>query len=414
MGGAHGMHGLDGSEERLFVAFASSEELCDAFERELAHGALFVPTLAALPAGRQVKVTLLFKFCGAQLDLDGEVVTALPPDITHTGATPGLSVQMAEPLDRFRERIEANTGVSLPDPEPAVCHSERRQPRFPARSSVEMVVAGRKFSAETVDVSYNGLLALISGVDLGEGTELSVLISHPGGGETLSLDAKIANQTPCDHGVMAVGIQFMYDLSRVDEVAAFVDDLRGFQHARSLATVTGSVKDAPLETLLETFSASASSGTLRLTQGAETGKLVYQENEILHASTGLVSGVKALGRMFTWTEAQFEFEPRIEPLDGDEARFPLQSAILSAAVERDELARIDLDKLDADASFVVDEERLAAVESTLDELGRELAENAGLGFPLGALIDILTASDARIYKALAELIEAGVLRVEPA
>jgi len=54
------------------------------------------------------------------------------------------------------------------------------------------------------------------------------------------------------------------------------------------------------------------------------------------------------------------------------------------------------------------------VESSLDELGRELAENAGLGFPLGALIDILTASDARIYKALAELIEAGVLRVEPA
>lgn len=414
MGGAQGTHGLDRSEERLFVAFASSEELCDAFERELAHGALFVPTLAALPAGRQVKVTLLFKFCGAQLDLAGEVVTALPPQISRAGATPGLSVQLAEPLQKFRERIEANTGVSLPDPDPAVIHTQRRQPRFPARSPVEMLVAGRKFSAETVDVSYNGLLALISGVDLGEGTELSVLITHPGGGETLSLDGKIANQTPCDHGVMAVGIQFMYDLSRVDEVAAFVDDLRGFQHARSLATVTGSVKDAPLETMLETFSASASAGTLRLTHGTETGKLIYQGDEILHVSTGLVSGAKALGRMFTWTEAQFEFEPRIEPLDGNETRFPLQSAILSAAVERDSLARIDLGKLDPDASFAIDEERLSAVESSLDELGRELAENAGLGFPLGALIDILTASDARIYKALAELIEAGVLRVEPA
>ena len=411
MSGSHGTRelGRDG-DRRLFVAFASSGELCDAFERELAHGALFVPTMAALPTGRQVRVTLLFEFCGSQLDLEGEVVTVLPPEIARAGATPGLSVQVAESLGDLRGRIETRTGVSLPEPDPALRHENRRQPRFPARSSVEFTVAGRKFTAETVDVSYNGMLALLSGVDLREGTDVGIRISHPGSGEQLSIDGRIAYQTPCDHGVMAVGVQFMYALSRVDEVAAFVDDLRGFHHARSLATVTGSVSDAPLETMLQNFSASASAGTLRLTCGDDQGKLVYQEGEILCASTGLVSGAKALGRMFAWTEAQFEFEPRIELVDGEETRLPLQSAILSAAVERDELARLDLGNLDPDATFSIDAERLSAVRSTLDDLGRELVENAAMGFPLGALVDILTASDARIYKVMAELIASGVLQ----
>ena len=411
MSGASGTRelGRDG-DGRLFVAFASSGELCDAFEHELAHGALFVPTMAALPAGRQVKVTLLFKFCDSQLDLEGEVVTALPPEITRAGATPGLSVQVAESLGDLRGRIETRTGVSLPHPESASHHENRCQPRFPARSAVEFAVAGRKFAAETVDVSYNGMLALLSGVDLEEGTDVSIRINHPGSGEQLSIDGRIANQTPCDHGVMAVGVQFMYDLSRVDEVAAFVDDLRGFHHACSLATVTGSVSDVPLETMLQTFSACASAGTLRLIRGDDRGKLVYQEDEILYVSTGLASGAKALGRMFAWTEAQFEFEPRGELVDGDETRLPLLSAILSAAVERDELARLDLGNLDPDATFSIDAERLSAVRSTLDDLGRELVENAAMGFPLGALVDILAASDVRIYKVVAELIAGGVLQ----
>jgi len=126
---------------------------------------------------------------------------------------------------------------------------------------------------------------------------------------------------------------------------------------------------------------------------------------------GLLSGPKALDRIFTWTDAQFEFRPEMEPMDGVRGRLPLAPAVIAAVVARDELAQIDLSGFDLNATFSVDGERLAAVASTLDQIGREVADNARMGFPLGAMLDMLSSSDARIYKTVSELIEAGVLSV---
>jgi hypothetical protein len=91
-----------------------------------------------------------------------------------------------------------------------------------------------------------------------------------------------------------------------------------------------------------------------------------------------------------------------DPLD-------LQPAILAAAVERDEVARLSLGDLGPDAVFSLDDERFIAVKDDLDPLRLEIAENAGMGFPLGAILDILTVSDAEILMALADLIEGGIV-----
>jgi hypothetical protein len=99
-------------------------------------------------------------------------------------------------------------------------------------------------------------------------------------------------------------------------------------------------------------------------------------------------------------------------MGGPRCDLPLAPAILAAAIERDDLARLDLSMLDPDSTFTVDTDRLDAVASTLGEVGVSLAENAQIGFPLGAMLDMLTSSDAQIYRAVYDLIEAGVLRVE--
>jgi hypothetical protein len=211
--------------------------------------------------------------------------------------------------------------------------------------------------------------------------------------------------------VLAVGVRFVYELDRADEIARFVDGLRSFHHARSLATVSGSIADTPLESVLETFASVSDSGTLRLTRGDECGKIAYRNGEIFYVTMGLLSGTKALDRLFTWSDAQFEFRPEMEPMDGVRGRLPLAPAVLAAVVARDELAQLDLSGFDSNATFEVDRERLAAVASTLDEIGREIAENARMGFPLGAILDMLACSDARIYKTVSELIEAGVLNI---
>jgi Tfp pilus assembly protein PilZ len=396
----------------LAITYLTPIELEEAFGREIERGAIFVPTDRELPAGCSARVSLSFGFSEERLELEGKVVASRPVPIPAEGGAPGVSVRLEQAPDRLRRRIEQASGVRLFPAATAPAGFPRSAPRFAARISVEIEARGRRFTAETVDVSSNGMLLLLPGVDLADENGLRLCIEHPGTGETLAIAGRIANQTRCDHGMMALGLQFQYELDRVEEVERFIRDLLGFHHARSLATVSGTLADTPLEALLETFSSASGAGTVRLTRGEDHGTIAYRDGEIVHATTGLVAGAKALGRMFSWADAHFEFPPESEPVEPSHPPLPLAPAILSAAVQRDELSRLDLKSLEPDTSFALDSERFAALEPTLDPLSLELAGNADLGFPLGALLDILTATDARIYHALSDLIEAGVLRVE--
>jgi Tfp pilus assembly protein PilZ len=395
----------------LSVNYRERAEFEAAFARELFGGAVFVPTTDRLPAGRQVCVRFNLQFCETCFQLDGEVVASLPAPIASTGAAPGVSVQFREPPAELRERIERASEIQLRDGPPPHSDFPRAEPRYPVQAPVLLEIQGRRLSAEMGDLSYNGMLALLPGVDLGDVADLRVAIEHPGSGERVELDARIANQTRCDDGVMAVGVRFVYELDRVDEIARFIDDLRSFHHARSLATISGSLADTPLETVLETFVSACESGTLCLTRGDERGKIAYQDGEIFYVTMGLLSGSKALDRIFTWSDAQFEFRPEVEPMDGVRGRLPFAPAVLAAVVARDELAHLDVSGFDSNATFTIDRERLAAVASTLDEVGREIAEHARMGFPLGAMLDMIACSDARIYKTVRDLTEAGVLRI---
>ena len=60
-------------------------------------------------------------------------------------------------------------------------------------------------------------LHAINTISLGEGTPVRVHLVHPRTAATLAFDGRVANQTRCDHGVIAVGIEFQYALDRVDE-----------------------------------------------------------------------------------------------------------------------------------------------------------------------------------------------------
>jgi Tfp pilus assembly protein PilZ len=399
----------------LTLSYESPSAAADAFAKELGLGAVFIPNtdFDEVPeAGTKVRLLLRFPFSGGELSLSGEIVTVLPRGIRSAGGTPGVSVAVADPEPELRRRIEAETGLELPEVEEPPRHFLSADPRFAARTPVTLEHEGRRFTAETLDISCNGLLALLPGIDLSEGTTLHITVDHPRGGPPLEIDGRVANATRCDHGVMAHGIQFQFSLDRIDEVGQFVDDLSGHERARALATIAGSLRDNPLEDIIETFSSSCPIGTLRLVNGAEEGKIVYRDDTIVSVTCGLVSGAKALGRMFGWRDASFEFESEAEALDVADAPLPLTSVVLTASVERDELARLDLGSLTDETTFGVDTDLLASLEATLDDLARDLVANVEMGFPVGALIDILPISDALFYQKLAELIEAGIVRAE--
>jgi Tfp pilus assembly protein PilZ len=396
----------------LSVDYPVRDEFEAAFARELFGGAVFVPTLDRLSSGQRVRVSFDLLFCETRFALDGEVVASLPAPIASAGGAPGVSVQFLEPPAGLREKIERATDIQFGDVPPRRAEFPLAEPRFPAQASVLLEIDGRRLSAEMGDVSYNGMLALLPDVDLGDVTDLRVAIEHPGSGERIELDCHIANQARCDDGLMVIGLKFDYELDRIDDVSRFIDDLRSYHHARALATVSGSIADTPLESVLETFASVSDSGTLLLTRGDERGKIAYQNGEIFYVAIGLLSGSKALDRLFTWDDAQFEFRPEVEPVDGIPGSLPLTPAILAAVVARDELAQLDLAGFDPNMTFSIDAERLEVIDSTLDEIGRGIAEHARMGFPVSAMLDMLAASDARIYKTLIELIEAGALSIE--
>lgn len=397
--------------DSLLVWYATARSLQDAWLRDLARGALFVPTSNEHVPGDRVRLVIELPFCEGSVDIEGEVVTSLPTSVEDAGATPGVAVQTNPPIAELRERLEKLAGISLPERSEEAPVGDRPS-RFSADASVVIELDGREYRARTVDISYNGMLALLPGIDLGEGSDVQVVLLHPRGEGNLSIEGQVARQTVCDHGVMAVGVRFNYGFDRVDEVTAFIDELLGYHRARQLASITGSLAETPLEDVLETFTSVSSRGTLSFAREGEVAKIAYRDEEILCATAGLVSGTKAIGRIFSWTDATFEFRPEIDPEQEVRQPVALHSAIVSAAVERDEVARLDLSRLGPEQTLTLDEKRLETLENKLDDLQREVAQNAGMGFPTAAILDILPENDATIYQALAALVEAGVLHLD--
>jgi hypothetical protein len=398
------------SPRELRVEFESEKEFRDVYERDLALGAVFVSSELEIPQGEAVEVKLALGFADTELTCSGEVVGVVSQDMTRAGATPGVSVLLSERGAALRKLLEEAIGLDLPVVDEESESSRRAATRFPAEASVVVEAEGRSFTAETVDVSYNGMLALLNGINIGVGVSVNVRLTHPGSAESIEFAAAVANQTCCDHGVMAVGIQFHYELDRVEEVTGFIDEVNRFHHAKKLARVSGSVAASSLEAILETFSGISSAGTLRVIGTSDEGKIAYLDGQIVCATTGLVSGTKAIGRMFSWFDARFEFEPEVGPTEGPLEHLPLESAVLSAAVERDQIKRLDLKGVDSESTFEVNQELFETLQGDLDEVRGEVVSNGGMGFPLGVVLDMLPWSDAVILQALVDLVECGVLR----
>jgi len=396
------------NQNALLVWYPDPEALLEAWSRDLALGALFVPTVTPYDEGDRVRVVIELPFCEGSVDVYGEVVGAITAEMAITGATAGISVRTDLPISELRDRMEALTGLILPETAEDSPLGRDRAPRYPAETAVTIEADGRNYKARSVDLSYNGMLALLDGIDLGEDKEVAVALKHPRNGQALMVSGKIARQTRCDHGIMAIGIRFNYGFDDVDRVTKFIDDLRGFSRARKLTSITGALRDSQLEVVLETFSSVSNQGTLLLSRGSDQGRIGYSESEIVFAVTGLVTGTKALGRMFTWTDALFEFQPYVDP-DEETIPLPLDSAIVTAAIECDELNRIDIKRLVEAESLTVNETRLCEIRTDLGPVHGEIAENAAMGFSPIALLDILPESDATIFQALADLIDAGAL-----
>lgn len=288
----------------------------------------------------------------------------------------------------------------------------RRFPRRSVRGTSSLVIGGTTHSAELVNVSYGGMLILLSRAEIGLGSEVATILVHPESNAEISIESRVVNRTRCDDDRMAVGVQFQYPFHRIDEVMGFIDDLQGLAPADKMTRLAGSLADSPLEDVIGTVAGASGEGTLRIFRGGEEGILIHRDGAILHAATGLVSGMKAVSRMLLWRDGGFVYQAAIGPFETSDEPLPLESALLSAMVHLDEAMRAGCDRFDPDDTFHLDEDLMEQLAPELDDLYKEIAEHVRMDFPLGAILDILPQDDGSIYKALVELLESGAVRAQ--
>jgi hypothetical protein len=394
----------------LAMRFESAEEFHGQFREDIGMGALFLPTLTEYAPKQAVEVTFDLAFCGEGVALPAEVVAVVDPALAEVGATiAGISVRFKDSASALRERLEGLTGLDLGEPLSSRRSERRKKERFSSDADVVVATPNGEFSGRNANISYTGVLALLPMTSIPVGTDVRVHLSNPRVELNLSVDGRIIHSRRCDGGVIAHGIQLQYPVDRIDEVMAFIEFLQSFDRARRLATVSGKIDASGLESVLEMFVQTAPSGTLVVSRGEDEGKIVFSENYILRCTVGMVSGMKALARMFCWSEGSFEFHHDLQlPEMRDDAQ-PFEAAMMMASVQRDEMARIGFDALGADDGFLSHPDRLTAGRDSLSELEREVLDCAADGFNAETICDMIPAPDADILKALVALLDAGAI-----
>jgi CheY-like chemotaxis protein len=100
------------------------------------------------------------------------------------------------------------------------------------------------------------------------------------------------------------------------------------------AGLVGRLETMPMADLVQVLHICRKTGELKLTQGAETASLYFEDGEARHARLGDLGADEAFYRMVAWTEAAFAFESGRRP-----ATVTLQQPVMTMLMEG--LRRVD-------------------------------------------------------------------------
>ena len=400
------------ARKELRVCFETAEGFCEEYHQNIAKGALFIPSEDSYAPHEKVDIFFDLAFAGTSTSVSGEVVVVIDPVLAEAGgASAGISLRLVEDPTDLLAKLERLSGISLSERARSRVADRRRAERSDCEANIRIETGDGRFSGVTGNISYSGVLALFWRRSIPVGTEVHVVLSNPAVELELSVGGKIVHLARCDDGLIAHGIQFFYPVDRIDEVTSFVDFLQAFDRARRLATISGEIDESGLSAILEMFVNTAPLGTMIVSCGEEEGKIVFSDNEILHCTLGIVSGLKALSRMFRWKTGRFEFHHDLQLMGDADAPRPLEAAMINASVQMDEVARIDSGTLDFADTFELVPERIAALGDSLTDIEREVLDYAVEGFNVEAISDVVADSDAEVYKALSVLLDGGLIKL---
>jgi hypothetical protein len=222
----------------------------------------------------------------------------------------------------------------------------------------------------------------------------------------MNVDGTVARETETDGGGSALGIRFDTAEEDREAVQSFVENVQSAEHARRMGGITGDIASLSAREIIQMFGTTANRGTLTLRQGQREGILGFEAGLLRYVRLGTTSGVKALLRLLAWTEGDFEFHARLDPVDQPEPPLPLEAALADAVCRIDEFARMDLSRFRADAEPRVQED---APADDLTKLESSVLDLVRAGLTVSRIVEVIPEPDPEIYRALDLLTDRGVL-----
>jgi len=434
--------------ERLHVQFDSPEALRGEFEKNIANRGLFVVTAEPYAVRQPVAVEIELVYLegaggadcpGGVLELDGEVVHRIPPEMAGNGVVAGVAIQLDDSAQALRERFTPLLGKRTvrevdEDRDGARRRSARRNAvRVPVRV---MPSTREPFEATSRDLSRTGILLSLRDERLSVGETVRICLWHPSGEPSVVIDGVVAREVRNRSGrVAAAAVAFDRSQLGDPDVRSVIDALREAGLRSQLGGIRGSLADLGLANLLQMFGTSAPQGTIVVEHDGEQGCIAFAEGQLLLAELGPLEGRDALVAMLDWADGRFEFQARAdEKLLASAERRPLVGAVLDAVCLLDERER-DAESSGGSApgqaedtivfgatgvfgpghalaphtTFEVDPGQQERAGDLLDKTQEALIDLARSGMSCGRMMAVIPESESVLQAALAGLVELGVL-----
>ncbi len=390
----------------LRISFSDAEAFQHEYVQNLVNGGVFVATIQAFALREPVRVEILLTFCKQKLRVNGEIVHIVAREMSQVGATPGVAVQFEGSVQEIRAQFDPLV-IACGSPQYHPPDSgRRRSPRVAARVAARIEGGGE---GRTRNLSRSG--ALIS-VDDGAppiGERVRVTLAHPTNGEEMQVEARVARQIETAGVVAAIGVEFETPVERRAEVERFLENVQTAEHTRRLGGITGAIATLGAQELLQMFGTSAQVGTLIFHHGDDEAIVGFTGGMLCYARLGPTTGMKALVRMLSWKQGEFEFHSRLDPVKHPEAPLPLVAALLDAVRQIDEGNRSDRRRFPLAAK-----PRVSDLACEIDgKTAEAVLDLARAGFHVQRILDVIPEPDPEIYAALAQLLDAGAISFDP-
>jgi len=178
--------------------------------------------------------------------------------------------------------------------------------------------------------------------------------------------------------------------------------------------VEGQIAQLPLSDLLELFHASRRTGVIELARTdasgeGQSGRVLMQGGDVIHAETSGVEGAKALYRLLAWDRGNFAFRPERVP-DGARIQTSTRTLLREGLRQIKEWERLAFALPASDAHARLRGDR-SALPSVMHPLTKEVLSVLEQHSRVRDVVDACTFPDYQVLRTLHTLIERGVVEL---